>query len=82
MPNSWLKGRQEQRQNKHVTLRGNTTHTSGTTKPSQLTPSRRCPLNLIDGLNTEQVNNLFTKTSAKAGRGLVKMLDVIKNVFR
>lgn len=27
--------------------------------------SRRCPLNLIDGLNTEQVNNLFTKTSAK-----------------
>lgn len=71
MPNSWLKGRQEQTQNKH-TKRKHTTHTSGTTKPSQLTASRRCPLTLIDGLNTEQVNDLFTKTAAEEGGAWLK----------
>lgn len=51
MPNSWLKGRQEQRQNKHA-KRKHTTHTSGTTEPSQPTASRR--RHVKDGLNTEK----------------------------
>lgn len=67
MPNSWLKGRQEQRPNKHVTLRGNT-------QPTQVEllnhHSRR--RRIADGPNTQQVNNWFTKTSAE-----LQMLDVI-----
>lgn len=71
MPNSWLKGRQEQRQNKH-TKRKHTTHTSGTTEPSQLTASRRG--HVKDGLNTEKKtkNDLFTGASAEQGRAWIK----------
>lgn len=58
------------------TLRGNT-------QPTQVEllnhHSRRRPLNLIDGLNTQRVNNLFPKTSAEQGGA--EMLDVIRNVF-
>lgn len=75
--------RQEQRQTCH-TRRKHTTHTSGTTKPSQPTVSRHCPLTLIDRLNTERVTvetidsleNLY-----RAGQGTVKVLDIIRSVF-